>query len=115
MSLRAAALVVALVGLGGQAAADPIHFEPLGLYCGFVDEVGVLSCDETTPIMWPPGADGALTMVEHHSNFRVRSQVRMHLLCFTHPAARLGSCIFALVFASPTALNPLWRTLHPKQ
>ena len=86
----ALAVVIATIHIASAKHASgmtqqPIRMEPLGVYCA--------DCDETTPIMWPPpsanGPTPRLTMVEHHSGFRVRQQVGdMSLPLFTHQSKK---------------------------
>eukprot|EP00035_Acanthoeca_spectabilis_P029041 m.473029 g.473029 ORF g.473029 m.473029 type:complete len:274 (-) comp33659_c0_seq1:710-1531(-) len=100
-AIAAVALGFLLCGEGVQA--DPIRMEALGVYCE--------GCDETTPVLWPPGPTGKLTVVEHHSGFRIRSQAHDGI-----PGAPNNDIILPLIpgstgiaFASALVVNDtLW-------
>lgn len=85
-----------------SAPAAPLRMVELGTYCH--------DCDETTPVIWPPGPAGALVLVEHHAGFRVREQAfagtpgnSSRVLCAEIPGSS------AVAFASAVVVkDTLW-------
>lgn len=59
--------LLSLALLGASARAEPLRMKPLGAYCDS-------DCEETTPVLWPPGSGQLVLVGERHRDFRVRRQ-----------------------------------------
>ena len=102
-------LLLSLLLFAARARAEPLHMQPLGVYCGSIHSNGNMSCRESTPVLWPPGS-GQLVLVEHHSNFRVRRQRHNNVTNNTVIAPSVpGSANFAFVSAIVVNARPVPR------